>query len=122
MNDKIQKRAKRAKKTSMHIKRMGIEKGVARMIINRSSQHIYAQILSPVGGKVLASASSVEKDVRAQMGSADKKGIAKIVGQLIAERAKQAGVEKVACDRSGFKYHGRIAALVDSARETGLAV
>jgi large subunit ribosomal protein L18 len=86
--------------------------------VYRSSQHIYAQVLSADGGKVLASASTLDKELRdAATGNVDA---AKKVGQLVAERAKAAGVTQVAFDRSGFKYHGRVKALADAAREGGL--
>ncbi|MBU2333060.1 MAG: 50S ribosomal protein L18, partial [Gammaproteobacteria bacterium] len=86
--------------------------------VYRSSQHIYAQVLSADGGKVLASASTLDKELRdAATGNVDA---AKKVGQLVAERAKAAGVTQVAFDRSGFKYHGRVKALAEAAREGGL--
>jgi large subunit ribosomal protein L18 len=86
--------------------------------VYRSSQHIYAQVLSADGGKVLASASTLDKELRdAVTGNVDA---AKKVGQLVAERAKAAGVTQVAFDRSGFKYHGRVKALAEAAREGGL--
>jgi large subunit ribosomal protein L18 len=94
------------------------ELGATRLCVYRSSQHIYAQIISGCGSKILASASTVDKALRG-----DNKGNvedAKKVGQLIAQRAKDAGITKVAFDRSGFKYHGRIQALADAARENGL--
>lgn len=116
-------RQRRARKCRGQIKRLGIETNIARMTLHRTPTHIYAQVLSPTGGKVLACASSVEKDIKsAKSAEGGKIAVAKRVGQLIAERAKQAGIDKVACDRSGFKYHGRVAALVDSARENGLLV
>ncbi len=84
----------------------------------RSSQHIYAQVIAADGGKVLASASTLDKDLRE--GATGNIDAAKKVGQLVAERAKAAGVTQVAFDRSGFKYHGRVKALADAAREGGL--
>lgn len=113
------KRLHRAKRTREHIKKLGLETGIFRLTISRSNRNISAQILSPVGGKVLASASSVGKDFEDKDG---KIGVSKKIGQLIAQNAKAAGVNRVACDCSGFKYHGRIKALVDSARENGLQV
>jgi large subunit ribosomal protein L18 len=122
MNKRLQ-RLKRATKTRSKIKRQGYENGTLRFSIHRSANHIYAQILAPLNGKVLACASSLEAAIRAQQPlEGGKVATAKVVGQLIAERAKAAGVEQVACDRSGFKYHGRVAALVSSARENGLVV
>jgi large subunit ribosomal protein L18 len=89
-----------------------------RLCVFRSPKHIYAQVISPEGNKVLASASTVEKENReSATGNVDAAGK---VGKLIAERAKAAGVEKVAFDRSGYAYHGRIKALADAAREGGL--
>lgn len=94
------------------------ELGANRLSVYRSSQHIYAQVFTPEGDKVLATASTVEKDLRSELGS--NISAAEKVGQLIAERAKAAGVEKVAFDRSGYQYHGRVKALADAAREAGL--
>jgi len=91
-----------------------------RLCIHRSSQHIYAQIIAPEGDKVVASASTVEKDMRAVLKSTGNVEAAQAVGKLIAERAKEKGVKSVAFDRSGFKYHGRVKALADAAREAGL--
>ena len=84
----------------------------------RSSQHIYAQVISADGAKVLASASTLDKELRD--GATGNVDAAKKVGQLVAERAKAAGITQVAFDRSGFKYHGRVKALADAAREGGL--
>ncbi len=123
MNKKRKSRFKRASRTRAHIKRLGVETGIARLCVNRSARHIYAQIIAPEGGKVLACASSLEKDSKDAKGDEQTKtDLAKHVGKLIAERAKQAGVESVASERSGFKYHGRVAALIQSARENGLTV
>jgi len=92
--------------------------GAVRLTVNRTPQHIYAQLITPAGDKVLASASTLEKSLRSNnTGNVDA---ATKVGSLIAERAKKAGVIKVAFDRSGYKYHGRIKALADAAREGGL--
>jgi large subunit ribosomal protein L18 len=92
--------------------------GETRLTIHRTPRHIYAQVITPEGSKVLASASTVEKELRGSAtGNSDA---ASKVGQLIAERAKAAGVTRVAFDRSGFKYHGRVKALADAAREAGL--
>ncbi len=118
------KRKHRARKTSEHIKKLGVETGISRLTLHRSNNHIYCQILAPVGGKVQVSASSLEK-VISQAEPTEEGGkirLSKEVGRLIAERAKAAGIERVACDRSGFQYHGRIAALVDAARANGLIV
>jgi large subunit ribosomal protein L18 len=90
-----------------------------RMVVTRSNRHLFVQVVDDLAGKTLASASTMETDVRALDG--DKSAKAKKVGELIAERAKSAGVDTVVFDRSGNKYHGRVAALADGAREGGLA-
>jgi large subunit ribosomal protein L18 len=92
-------------------------------MVNRTNLHIYATVVSACGTKVVATASSAEADVRKQLGAVGKGGnvsAAQVIGKLIAEKAKKAGVEKVAFDRSGFAYHGRVKALADAAREAGL--
>ena len=94
------------------------ELGAVRLSVHRTSQHIYAQVFSPKGDKVLASASTLDKELRS--GKTGNAEAAAGVGKLIAERAKAAGVTEVAFDRGGFKYHGRIKALADAARESGL--
>lgn len=114
MNEKKKARLRRAAKTRVNIR----EAGAVRLCVHRTPRHIYAQIISANGASVLATASTVEADLRTeQTGNVNA---ATKVGQLIAERAKAAGVTKVAFDRSGFKYHGRIKALADAARENGL--
>ncbi|HCS66080.1 MAG TPA: 50S ribosomal protein L18 [Cellvibrio sp.] len=114
MSDKKQTRLRRARRARAKIR----ELGVTRLSIHRTPRHIYAQLISGDGAKVLASASTLDKDLRSgKTGNADA---AKAVGALIAERAKAAGVTRVAFDRSGFKYHGRVKALADAAREGGL--
>lgn len=114
MSDKKIARLRRAKKFRVNMR----ELGATRLSVHRTSQHIYAQVISAEGNKVLASASTLDAALRA--GNTSNVEAAKRVGQLIAERAKQAGVTTVAFDRSGFKYHGRVKALADSAREAGL--
>ena len=94
--------------------------GGARLTVFRSNLHIYAQVLSEDGDKVLAAASTAEKSVREQVSNGGNVAAATLVGKLIAEKAKAAGVEKVAFDRSGFAYHGRVKALAEAAREAGL--
>ena len=89
-----------------------------RLVVHRSSRHMHVQLIDDIAGHTLAAASSMEADVRALEG--DKKAKASKVGALIAVRAKEAGVEKVVFDRAGYKYHGRVAALADAAREGGL--
>ena len=94
-----------------------------RLLVNRTNLHIYASVISGDGTQVLASASTAEAEVRASLGGSGKGGnvaAAEVIGKRIAERAKAAGIEKVAFDRSGFAYHGRVKALADAAREAGL--
>lgn len=123
MNKKRIARFRRSRRTRERIKRLGHEKGTARFCVNRSANHIYVQLIAPQGGKILASASSLEKAVQADVeGKLTKIDLAKQVGKLIAQRAKAAGVNVAASDCSGFKYHGRVAALVESAREHGLVI
>jgi large subunit ribosomal protein L18 len=119
MPNKKEQRSRRSRQTRVRI----AKQKAARLTVFRSNLHIYASIVSDDGARVLASASTVEKDLRAQVGAPGKGGnaaAAAIVGQRIAERAKAAGVEQVAFDRSGFAYHGRVKALADAAREAGL--
>ncbi len=114
--NKKQARIRRATKSRSKMKELGAN----RLVVNRTPRHIYAQVISADCGKVLAAASSVEKDIKAANKSTGNVDAAKSVGSLIAERATKAGVSSVAFDRSGFKYHGRVKALADSARESGL--
>ncbi len=115
--DKKTSRLRRARRARAKIK----ELGVYRLCVNRTPRHIYAQIIAPTGDKVVASASTLDKDVRGALEGYSGNAVAAVaVGKAIAERAKQAGIEKVAFDRSGYKYHGRMKALADSAREHGL--
>ena len=107
-------RLRRARKARLKMR----ELEVVRLCVYRSCQHIYAQVLAAGGDKVLASASTLDKELRG--GATGNVDAAKKVGQLVAERAKAAGVTQVAFDRSGFKYHGRVKALADAAREGGL--
>lgn len=118
MKSKKVSRIRRATKTRAKIR----ELGAPRLTVHRTSQHIYAQILSPEGDKVLASASTLQKDVRAGVKSTGNAEAAAAVGKVIAEKSKSAGIDQVAFDRSGFKYHGRIKALADAARENGLKI
>ena len=113
---KKERRQRRAIKTRMKIR----ELGVARLTVHRTPQHIYAQVFAADGSKVLASASTVQTDVREGLKNGKNSDAASRVGKLIAERALAAGVEKVAFDRSGYRYHGRIKALAEAAREGGL--
>lgn len=114
MNEKKIARLRRARSTRLRIR----DNGAVRLCVNRTPRHMYAQITSANGDKVLAAASTVEKALRE--GSTGNVDAAKKVGQLLAERAKAAGITAVAFDRSGFRYHGRIKALADAARESGL--
>lgn len=114
MNDKNQARIRRARRTRAKIADLGVN----RLCIYRTPRHIYAQVISPDGGQVLAAASTVEKDLRG--GATGNIEAAGKIGALIAERAKKAGLSKVAFDRSGYNYHGRVKALADAAREGGL--
>lgn len=114
--NKKQARVRRSTKSRMKMK----ELGAIRLVVNRTPRHIYAQVVSAEGGKILATASSVEKDIKSDAKSTGNVDTAKAVGALVAKRATEAGVSKVAFDRSGFKYHGRVKALADSARENGL--
>jgi len=114
--DKKQSRARRARQTRI---RIGEQKAV-RLCVHRSNCHIYAQIISDCGSKVLATASTVEAGVRKDVPNGGNIKAAQIIGKLIAERARAAGIEAVAFDRSGFRYHGRVKALADAAREGGL--
>jgi large subunit ribosomal protein L18 len=116
MIDKNPARLRRARQTRLKIR----ELGAVRLTVHRSNFHIYAQITSPAGDKVLASASSAEKELRASLKSGGNRKAAEIVGQRIAEKAKAAGIEKVAFDRGGYRYHGRVKALAEAARAGGL--
>ena len=114
MKSKKASRVRRARRGRMKMR----ELGVTRLTVGRTPRHIYAQVISPDGGAVLAQASTLDAALRdGQTGNVDA---AAKVGALIADRAKQAGVTRVAFDRAGFKYHGRIQALADAAREGGL--
>lgn len=114
MFDKKTARLRRAKKTRAHIRHLAVN----RLTVNRTPRHIYAQIISATGGQVLAQASTLDSSLRS--GATGNIDAATAVGKLIAERAKAAGITKVAFDRSGFKYHGRVKALAEAARESGL--
>ena len=119
MLSKKEQRLRRARQTRIRI----ATQGVARLTVNRTNLHIYANVISGDGSKVLASASTAEAEVRKELGASGKGGntaAATLIGKRIAEKAKAAGIEKVAFDRSGFAYHGRVKALADAAREAGL--
>jgi large subunit ribosomal protein L18 len=114
MSDKKESRLRRARRGRMKMR----ELGAVRLTVHRTPRHIYAQVISPAGDRVLATASTLEKDLRD--GATGNVDAAAKVGKRIAERAKTVGVTTVAFDRSGYKYHGRIKALADAAREGGL--
>jgi len=114
--NKREARVRRSRKTRARI----AEQRATRLVVNRSNCHIYAQIVAPSGDKVLASASTLEAEVRKDVKNGGNKAAAAVVGKRIAERAKSLGIESVAFDRSGFRYHGRVQALADAAREHGL--
>ena len=110
-------RVKRAMRSRKHIR----ELEVPRLCVHRTPRHIYAQVFSADGGTTLAWASTVEGDVRKEVSYGGNRGAAAVVGRLIGERALIAGVERVAFDRSGFRFHGRVKALAEAARKAGLA-
>jgi large subunit ribosomal protein L18 len=114
--DKKETRLRRARRARARIK----ELGATRLCIHRTPRHIYAQVIAPEGDKVVASASTLDSDVRKNVEKTGGAAAATVVGKIIAERARAAGVTRVAFDRSGFKYHGRVKALADAARESGL--
>ena len=119
MLTKKEQRLRRSRQTRIRI----ATQGVARLTVNRTNLHIYASVISGDGTKVLAAASTAEVEFRKEIGSSGKGGnvaAAQAIGKRIAEKAKAAGVEKVAFDRAGFAYHGRVKALADAAREAGL--
>jgi len=114
--DKKTARLRRAKKARLHIRRLG----VPRLTIHRSGRHIYAQVIAADSGNVIAAASTLQEDVRSGLSSTSDKEAAKAVGKAVAEKAVAAGISNVAFDRSGYRYHGRVAELADAAREVGL--
>jgi len=115
--DKKQGRIRRSRKARAKIRELGVD----RLCVYRTPRHIYAQVIKANGGKVIASASTLDTNVRGDIkGHAGNVSAAAVVGKAVAERAKSAGITRVAFDRSGYKYHGRIKALADAARENGL--
>jgi len=116
MIDKRDSRRRRAAQTRRKLE----ELRATRLAVHRTNQHIYAQVIAAGNEKVLASASTLEKEVRAQVPNGGNKAAAAVVGKRIAEKAKRLGIEEVAFDRSGFRYHGRVKALAEAAREAGL--
>jgi large subunit ribosomal protein L18 len=114
--NKKEARVRRARKTRVRI----AEQRATRLTVGRSNSHIYAQLIAPDGDKVLASASTLEADVRKDVKNGGNKAAAIVIGKRIAERAKALGIDAVAFDRAGFRFHGRVKALADAAREGGL--
>lgn len=116
MNAKKIQRLRRARRTRAKIRELGLP----RLCIHRTPRHIYAQVIAADGSTVMTSASTLTDEVRSAVKYTGNTDAAVVVGRVIAERAKAAGIEQVAFDRSGFKYHGRVKALADAAREHGL--
>ncbi|MCX5592331.1 50S ribosomal protein L18 [Alcaligenes endophyticus] len=114
--DKKQSRMRRAVATRRKISELRVH----RLAVHRSNTHIYANIISPEGDRVLVSASTLEPEVRKELAAGSNVEAAAFIGKRVAEKAKAAGIEQVAFDRSGFRYHGRVKALADAAREAGL--
>lgn len=116
MKDKNPARQRRARQTRLRIR----EHGAVRLTVHRTNFHIYAQITTPRGDRVFAAASSAEKALRAQLANGGNRKAAEAVGRRIAEKALAAGIERVAFDRAGYRYHGRVRALAEAARAGGL--
>jgi large subunit ribosomal protein L18 len=119
MERRVDKKSARLRRARKARSRIGVME-VSRLSVHRTPRHIYAQLFSPDGARVLASASSLDPVIRGLEGEPDKKAVATAVGRLIAERCHAAGVTKVAFDRAGYRYHGRVKALADAARAQGL--
>jgi len=116
MPDKNQARLRRARQTRLKIR----EVGSVRLTVHRTNSHIYAQVTSSAGDRVLATASTAEKEVRSQLKSGGNRKAAELIGARIAQKAKAAGIDSVAFDRAGYRYHGRVKALAEAARAGGL--
>ncbi len=116
--EKKDKRQRRARRTRARIKRLG----VSRLCVHRTPRHIYAQVIAPDGANIIATASTVTKELKKSLKSTGNKDAAAAVGKAIAVLAAEKGISKVAFDRSGFRYHGRVQALADAAREAGLEI
>jgi large subunit ribosomal protein L18 len=114
--DKKASRLRRATRARAKIRELGAN----RLVVHRTPRHIYAQLIAPTGSEVIAAASTLDKEVRAQVEKTGNIAAAQAVGKAIAERAAAKGITNVAFDRSGFRYHGRVKALADAAREAGL--
>jgi len=117
----MQKKTKRQRRARRTRARIALQ-GVHRLCVHRTPRHIYAQIIDPGGARTVVSASTIAKDLRGTLKTTGNKEAAAAVGKLIAERAKAQGIERAAFDRSGFRYHGRVKALADAAREAGLQI
>ena len=115
--NKKESRQRRAQKSRARIRIQGVN----RLCVHRTPQHIYAQLIAPDGCRVVASASTLDAEVRQQIKYAGNVAAATVVGRVIADRARKVGISKVAFDRSGFKFHGRVKAFADAAREGGLS-
>ncbi|WP_111978862.1 50S ribosomal protein L18 [Algibacillus agarilyticus] len=115
----MDKKASRLRRATASRKKIS-ELGANRLVVHRTPRHIYAQLIAPNGSEVIASASTVEKSIRESISGTGNVDAAKLIGKTIAERAIEKGIQAVAFDRSGFKYHGRVQALADAAREAGL--
>jgi large subunit ribosomal protein L18 len=118
----LTKKDQRIRRSRQTRARIAVQR-VARLSVYRTNLHIYASVISDDGAQVLASASTAEADIRKELGGAGKGGnvaAAAVIGKRIAEKAKAAGIDKVAFDRAGFAYHGRVKALAEAAREAGL--
>jgi len=120
VNESQKRRVARLKRQARVRKKVRGTTECPRLSVFRSAKHIYAQIISPDGDRVLASASTLDGDVRKDVEKTGGAAAAAVVGKVVAERARAAGISRVAFDRSGFKYHGRVKALADAARESGL--
>lgn len=114
MSAKNESRLRRARRARARMRGLGVN----RLSVHRTPRHIYAQVIAPAGDRVLVSASTLDSDLRG--GKTGNIDAAAAVGKLVAQRAKEAGIEQVAFDRAGYKYHGRVKALADAARESGL--
>ena len=114
--DKKQTRLRRARRTRFKLRELRAH----RLCVHRTPRHIYAQVIAPDGDEVIAAVSTVQKDLSKDLKGTGNVAAATAVGKAIAEKAKEAGVSKVSFDRSGFRYHGRVKALAEAARENGL--
>lgn len=117
----MEKRKKRQRRAGKTRARIAVQEA-HRLSVHRTPRHIYAQIIAPDGGTVIVAASTLQKELRESLKGTGNKDAAAAVGKAIAERAREKGVNKVAFDRSGFRYHGRVKALADAAREAGLEI